>query len=97
MMKDPYANLYDITEIHDLRDVIKHRVKDFPQNPVFLVKEKRGGEYVPISTEKYDHDIDSLGTYFLNTVERARASRFSLRQDTNGTPHIWLLPTVQAA
>ena len=78
MMKDPYANLYDITEIHDLRDVIKHRVKDFPQNPVFLVKEKRGGEYVPISTEKYDHDIDSLGTYFLNTVEKgARVAIFA--------------------
>ena len=39
-MKDPYANLYEVTEIHDLRDVIKKRVREFPENPVFLVKEK---------------------------------------------------------
>ena len=69
-MKDPYANLYEVTEIHDLRDVIKKRVNEFPENPVFLVKEKKGGEYVPISTEKYDHDIDSLGTYFMNIVKK---------------------------
>ena len=50
MLKDPYAKLYDVTTIHDFRDIIKHRVKDFPQNPVFLVKEKKGGEYLPIST-----------------------------------------------
>ena len=78
MSKDPYANLYEVTEVHDLRDVIKKRVKEFPGNPVFLVKEKKGGEYVPISTEKYDHDIDSLGTYFLNTVRKgARIAIFA--------------------
>lgn len=69
-MKDNYSNLYEITQIHDFREIIKHRVQGFPENPVFLVKEKKGGEYVPISTEKYDHDIDSLGTYFLNNVEK---------------------------
>ena len=78
MSKDPYANLYEVTEVHDLRDVIKKRVKEFPQNPVFLVKEKKGGDYVPISTEKYDHDIDSLGTYFMNTVQKgARIAIFA--------------------
>ena len=77
-MKDPYANLYDVTEIHDLRDVIKKRVNEFPENPVFLVKNKKGGDYIPISTEKYDHDIDSLGTYFMNTVNKgARIAIFS--------------------
>ena len=69
-MKDNYSNLYEITQIHDFREIIKHRVQGFPENPAFLVKEKKGGEYVPISTEKYDHDIDSLGTYFLNNVEK---------------------------
>lgn len=69
-MTDNYANLYEITHIHDFREIIKHRVEGFPQNPVFLVKEKKGGEYVPVSTEKYDHDIDSLGTYLLNNVDK---------------------------
>ena len=77
-MKDPYANLYEVTEIHDLRDVIKKRLHEFPQNPVFLVKEQKGGEYIPISTEKYDHDIDSLGTYFMSTVKKgARIAIFA--------------------
>ena len=77
-MKDPYANLYEVTEIHNLRDVIKKRLHEFPENPVFLVKEKKGGEYIPISTEKYDHDIDSLGTYFMNTVKKgARIAIFA--------------------
>ncbi len=77
-MKDPYSGLYEVTEIHNLRDVIKKRLHEFPENPVFLVKEKKGGEYIPISTEKYDHDIDSLGTYFMNTVKKgARIAIFS--------------------
>ena len=77
-MKDPYSGLYEVTEIHNLRDVIKKRLHEFPENPVFLVKEKKGGEYIPISTEKYDHDIDSLGTYFMNTVEKgARIAIFA--------------------
>ena len=77
-MKNPYAGLYEVTEIHNLRDVIKKRLHEFPQNPVFLVKEKKGGEYIPISTEKYDHDIDSLGTYFMNTVKKgARIAIFA--------------------
>ena len=77
-MKDPYSGLYEVTEIHNLRDVIKKRLHEFPENPVFLVKEKKGGDYIPISTEKYDHDIDSLGTYFMNTVEKgARIAIFA--------------------
>ncbi|MBR3081868.1 MAG: AMP-binding protein [Clostridiales bacterium] len=77
-MKNPYAGLYEVTEIHNLRDVIKKRLHEFPENPVFLVKEKKGGEYIPISTEKYDHDIDSLGTYFMNTVKKgARIAIFA--------------------
>ena len=77
-MKDPYSGLYEVTEIHNLRDVIKKRLHEFPENPVFLVKEKKGGEYIPISTEKYDHDIDSLGTYFMNTVQKgARIAIFA--------------------
>ena len=77
-MKDPYSGLYEVTEIHNLKDVIKKRVNEFPENPVFLVKEKKGGEYIPISTEKYDHDIDSLGTYFMSTVKKgARIAIFA--------------------
>lgn len=77
-MKNPYSDLIKVPEINDFREIIKHRLRDYPQNPMFLIKEKKGGEYIPVSTEKYDHDIDSLGTYFLNTVKKgARISVFS--------------------
>ncbi len=62
--------LYEVTHVENLRDVIKNRVKNFPENPVFLHKEKKGGEYVPVSTEKYDHDIDCLGTCLMTKVKK---------------------------
>jgi long-chain acyl-CoA synthetase len=72
--------LYKVTRPKNLRDVIKTRLKEFPDNPVFLVKEKKGGEYVPISTEKYDHDIDSLGTALMHYVPKG--SRVAILSET---------------
>ena len=72
--------LYKVTKPENLRDVIKTRLKEFPDNPVFLVKEKKGGEYVPISTEKYDHDIDSLGTALMHYVPKG--SRVAILSET---------------
>ncbi|MBO4459505.1 MAG: AMP-binding protein [Clostridiales bacterium] len=72
--------LYKVTKPKNLRDVIKTRLKEFPDNPVFLVKEKKGGEYVPISTEKYDHDIDSLGTALMHYVPKG--SRVAILSET---------------
>ncbi len=62
--------LYEVTQITNLRDIIKTRVREFPGNPVFLHKPVKGGEYVPVSTEKYDHDIDSLGTALFKRVRK---------------------------
>ncbi|MBR2523948.1 MAG: AMP-binding protein [Clostridiales bacterium] len=62
--------LYDVTHITNLRDVIKTRLREFPQNPVFLHKPVRGGDYVAVSTEQYDHDIDSMGTALLSRVRK---------------------------
>ena len=72
--------LYKVTKPKNLRDVIKTRLKEFPGNPVFLVKDKKGGEYVPISTEKYDHDIDSLGTALMHYVPKG--SRVAILSET---------------
>ena len=72
--------LYKVTQPKNLRDVIKTRLKEFPGNPVFLVKDKKGGEYVPISTEKYDHDIDSLGTALMHYVPKG--SRVAILSET---------------
>ncbi|MBP5180101.1 MAG: AMP-binding protein [Clostridiales bacterium] len=67
-MKD--IPLYEVTKINNLRDVIKTRVKEFPGNPVFLHKPHKAKEYEPVTTEKYDHDIDSLGTALMHKVDK---------------------------
>ena len=72
--------LYEVTHPKDLRDVIKTRVREFPQNPVFLHKTKKGGPYEPVSTEKYDHDIDSLGTAVRALVDHG--SRVAILSET---------------
>ena len=72
--------LYEVTHINNLRDVIKTRVREFPENPVFLHKTKKGGEYEAVSTEKYDHDIDSLGTAFLTKVNKG--ARIAILSET---------------
>ena len=72
--------LYEVTQITNLRDLIKTRVREFPGNPVFLHKPVKGGEYVPVSTEKYDHDIDSLGTALFKRVKKG--SRVAILSET---------------
>ena len=83
--------LYEVTQVKDLRDVIKNRVKNFPENPVFLHKEKKGGDFVPVSTEKYDHDIDSLGTAFMHYVPKG--SRIAILSETRYEWYVSYLAT----
>ena len=83
--------LYEVTKIENLRDVIKKRLNEFPENPVFMVKDKKGGEYISISTEKYDHDIDSLGTAFMNLVPKG--SRIAILSETRYEWYVTYLAT----
>ena len=83
--------LYEVTKITNLRDVIKTRVKEFPGNPVFLHKPGKSKEYVPVSTEKYDHDIDSLGTAFMNKVKKG--SRIAILAETRYEWYVTYLAT----
>ena len=83
--------LYEVTKIENLRDVIKKRLNEFPENPVFMVKDKKGGEYISISTEKYDHDIDSLGTAFMNLVPKG--SRVAILSETRYEWYVTYLAT----
>jgi long-chain acyl-CoA synthetase len=72
--------LYEVTHMRDLREMLKRRVKEFPENPVFLHKEVKGGPYVAVSTEKYDHDVDSLGTALMTMVPKG--SRVAIVSET---------------
>ena len=60
--------LYEVTHIENFRDIIKNRMKLCPDHPAFLQKMEKGGKYEKIMPEKYDHDIDSLGTEFLSML-----------------------------
>ena len=88
-MKD--IPLYEVTKVTNLRDVIKTRVKEFPGNPVFLHKPGKSKEYVPVSTEKYDHDIDSLGTAFMHKVKKG--SRIAILAETRYEWYVSYLAT----
>ena len=83
--------LYEVTHITNLRDVIKTRVKEFPQNPVFLHKTEKGGPYVPVSTEQYDHDIDCLGTVLFSKVKKG--SRVAILAETRYEWYVSYLAT----
>ena len=83
--------LYEVTKITNLRDVIKTRVKEFPENPVFLHKTKKGGDYEPVSTEKYDHDIDCLGTSIMHTTPKG--SRVAILSETRYEWYVSYLAT----
>ena len=88
-MKD--IPLYEVTKVTNLRDVIKTRVKEFPGNPVFLHKPIKGEGYVPVSTEKYDHDIDSLGTAFFTKV--SKGARIAILSETRYEWYVTYLAT----
>lgn len=88
-MKD--IPLYEVTKATNLRDVIKTRVKEFPDNPVFLHKPDKSKDYVPVSTEKYDHDIDSLGTAFMHKVQKG--ARIAILAETRYEWYVSYLAT----
>ena len=88
-MKD--IPLYEVTKVTNLRDVIKTRVKEFPGNPVFLHKPGKSKEYVPVSTEKYDHDIDSLRTAFMHKVNKG--ARIAILAETRYEWYVSYLAT----
>lgn len=83
--------LYEVTHIDNLRDVIKKRVKDHPENPVFLQKDKAGGTYVPIMPDKYDKDIDALGTAFMSMVQKG--ARIAILAETRYEWYVTYLAT----
>jgi long-chain acyl-CoA synthetase len=69
--------LYEVKEIHDLRDMIKQSVEQFADETAFLVKDPRVMNrgrpaqeektdadlpYIPVTYRQFDRDVDALGT-----------------------------------
>ena len=83
--------LYEVTRPENLRDVVKTRLRDFPENPVFLHKTKKGGDYEPVSTEKFDRDIDSLGSALFSKLKKG--SRVAILAETRYEWYVSYLAT----
>lgn len=66
MNKRKYIDsFYETREIRDLRELINSSVQLHNNKPAFLVKDKPGGEYKPVSYGQFSLDINALGTSFM--------------------------------
>ncbi len=54
--------LYKIYEVNNFREIVKKRVELFPDTPVFMYKQKKGGEYISVLPKVYEADINQFGT-----------------------------------
>ena len=86
MKKD--VPLYEVREIHDLRDMLNQSVDLYGDKPAFLIKdprvvfrdEKQTGKqkeknrpYLPVSYRQFAQDVNALGTYMKGlTLDRHR-------------------------
>lgn len=54
--------LYDVRPINDLKEMLESSAGLYGDKTAFLVKNKEGGEYSPISYQQFKGDVDALGT-----------------------------------
>jgi long-chain acyl-CoA synthetase len=54
--------LYEVRKIRDLRDMLSQSVDLYRDTNAFLIKNDKGGEYVPVTYKQYSDDVDSFGT-----------------------------------
>ncbi|WP_324825326.1 AMP-dependent synthetase/ligase [Sinanaerobacter sp. ZZT-01] len=60
------VDLYENRPIRDLKDMIYSSAELYKDRAAYLVKDKPGGVYRPISFQQLKEDIDSLGTAFMD-------------------------------
>ena len=58
--------LYEMRPISNLKDLLTTSCEMFNTKDAFLVKDKPGGTYQPISYGQFYMDVDGLGTSFIN-------------------------------
>lgn len=66
-MKEKFDHYWytDIREIVTLKDLLAGSAELYPDNPAFWVKEKKGQPYLPINYQLLQHDVNALGTKFV--------------------------------
>lgn len=58
--------IYIHRPIKDLKDMIDSSAMLFAEETAFLVKDKPGGDYVPVKFSQFKNDIDALGTALMD-------------------------------
>ncbi len=58
--------LYDVRQIHDLRDMLNGSAEQFGDKAAFLVKREEGGAYEPVSFAQFKRDVDAFGTALIS-------------------------------
>jgi long-subunit acyl-CoA synthetase (AMP-forming) len=56
------APLYEVRPITDLRDMLAQSGKLYADRTAFLIKDRRGGPYLPVTYRQYAGDVDAFGT-----------------------------------
>lgn len=64
--------LYEFRYINDLKDMIDTSAELYAEDPAFMVKDVRGGEYRSISYRAFKADIDALGTRLIDMGLRGK-------------------------
>ena len=69
-----YKTFFEYPVFENVRDVIYHSVKKYPQNIAFRLKEENGEEtkYIDITYEKFLEEVNNLGTglFFMRTSRK---------------------------
>ncbi|MEI6602883.1 MAG: AMP-binding protein [Clostridia bacterium] len=59
------APLYDVRKIVDLKDMLAQSVELYGDKAAFLIKEKTGEPYSPVSYRQFGNDVNAFGTALL--------------------------------
>lgn len=62
-LKEKY---HQVREITSLKDMLNSSVQLYADNPAFLIKKEKGGEYFRINYAQVKNDVDALGTKLIS-------------------------------
>ena len=59
------SRLHEVRNLSSIKELLTQSAEIFSDSPAYLVKNKRGGEYVPVTYMQLKKDVDALGTKLL--------------------------------
>lgn len=59
------SRLHEVRNLSSIKELLTQSAEIFSDSPAYLVKNKRGGEYVPVTYIQLKKDVDALGTKLL--------------------------------